>query len=172
MPGVYWNCFAVSNAGVDVHSLRMPIAELLEDIPISTHKSAFEVETSDKDQRVLQLAVRLALGTCIAMNDPDDLKPVGSKGHKGRSAKRQPPTFRRFRLARPVQVDAQQAVKDYIAGGGKSPTVQSLVAGHLKRQVHGEGRLLRKLIWVEPYWRGPEDAPMPLRSHVIPEPTR
>ena len=31
-----------------------------------------------------------------------------------------------------------------------------VVVGHWKMQAYGEGRKLRKRIWVEPYWRGPE----------------
>jgi hypothetical protein len=43
--------------------------------------------------------------------------------------------------------------------GGKL-FVRSLVAGHWKMQPCGEGRKDRKLIRIEPYWRGPLDAPV------------
>jgi hypothetical protein len=33
------------------------------------------------------------------------------------------------------------------------------VTGHFKLQAHGPDRLLRRLIWVDPYTRGPDDAP-------------
>jgi len=34
--------------------------------------------------------------------------------------------------------------------------VQHVVRGHWKNQAHGEGRSLRKRIWLQPYYRGPE----------------
>ena len=36
--------------------------------------------------------------------------------------------------------------------------VQHVVRGHWKMQAHGEARALRKRLWIEPYWRGPEGA--------------
>lgn len=45
------------------------------------------------------------------------------------------------------------------SGGGSprgSVVGRRLVMGHWKHHAHGEGRQLRKLIWIEPYWRGPE----------------
>lgn len=42
---------------------------------------------------------------------------------------------------------------------------QSCVRGHYKRQVIGVGRSGRKVIWIEPYWRGPEGAPLLVRPY-------
>jgi hypothetical protein len=39
-----------------------------------------------------------------------------------------------------------------------SLTARQEVAGHFKLQPYGQGKLLRRLIWVDPYERGPEDA--------------
>lgn len=36
--------------------------------------------------------------------------------------------------------------------------VKHIVRGHWKNQPYGEGRGLRKRIWIEPYWRGPDGA--------------
>jgi len=38
-------------------------------------------------------------------------------------------------------------------GHGRSPSVASYVIGHHKMQPHGPKRSLRKLIWIEPFWR-------------------
>lgn len=52
--------------------------------------------------------------------------------------------------------------------GSRGPvTVQSRVAGHWKKQAHGPGRKERKLIWIDPYWRGPEDSPVHEAVHVL-----
>ncbi len=74
-----------------------------------------------------------------------------------------------FELRRDVRVDVRQYVRDYLAGtgSGHAPSVQVLVRGHRKRQVCGKGRADRRWIHVEPYWRGPEDAPIALRSHRL-----
>jgi len=31
------------------------------------------------------------------------------------------------------------------------------VRGHYRNQVHGPGHRDRKLIWIEPFWKGPEN---------------
>ena len=42
-----------------------------------------------------------------------------------------------------------------------------LVRGHWKNQAHGPGMTLRKLIHVEPYWRGPEMAELVDRPYLV-----
>lgn len=44
------------------------------------------------------------------------------------------------------------------SGGGGALLVRTLVSGHWRRFACGEGRKERKWQFVEPYWRGPEDA--------------
>ncbi|WNZ59872.1 hypothetical protein QEG98_28120 [Myxococcus sp. MxC21-1] len=44
---------------------------------------------------------------------------------------------------------------------GRPLVVRTRVSGHWKRQPHGQALAERKLIWVQPYWRGPEDATAP-----------
>lgn len=76
-----------------------------------------------------------------------------------------------FQIRRDIKVDCRQYVSDVCSGRASSaPTVQSLVKGHTKRQAFGKGNAQRKFIFVEPYWRGPEDAPIALRSHVLVDP--
>jgi hypothetical protein len=41
---------------------------------------------------------------------------------------------------------------------GSSPTVRTLVQGHWRNQVCGPQWQERKLIWIQPFWRGPEFA--------------
>ena len=43
---------------------------------------------------------------------------------------------------------------------GRHITVRTLVSGHWRNQVCGVGGLERKIIWIEPHWRGPEAAPL------------
>ncbi len=48
---------------------------------------------------------------------------------------------------------------------GSSPTVRTLVQGHWRNQVCGPQWQERKLIWIQPFWRGPEfaEATNPIR---------
>ena len=48
-----------------------------------------------------------------------------------------------------------------------SLTTRQEVSGHFKLQPHGPGATLRKMIWVAPYDRGPEEAPAKAHAHRI-----
>lgn len=132
---------------------------------------AFLAEGDDEDDRVAKVIGRLILGVCMATSGKGrNLKAVGSghKAHAGASRQNRPPVQRVFQLGKPIKLDCRQALKDYIEGTVRSPlSVQCLVMGHWKRQVHGPQRSLRKWLWIEPYWRGPEDAPILHRPHDL-----
>ena len=81
---------------------------------------------------------------------------------------RGPPAHRVIFFGKPMTLDCRERVKSYLSGSCSSlPSVQTLVCGHYKRQVIGVGRGGRKVIWVEPYWRGPEEAPILSRARTI-----
>lgn len=71
--------------------------------------------------------------------------------------------FAMVRLAAPNDRLGRAQPKDPNAGWVL--TTRQDVAGHFKLQAHGPGLALRKLIWVESYPRGPQDAP--LRPHAV-----
>jgi hypothetical protein len=110
---------------------------------------------------------RLVVSTELEMTDPSRVKV--------------PPATRRttgdgtapsgvHRLLREVKIDCRAAVSSYIAGQRRaSPSVQTLVRGHFKRAAHGTGRTERRWVHIEPYWRGPEDAPVAVRPHRLPD---
>jgi hypothetical protein len=52
-------------------------------------------------------------------------------------------------------------------GTGSKWNVRSLTSGHWKRQACGEKGKERKLIWIEPYWRGPEAAPITRKIAIV-----
>lgn len=70
--------------------------------------------------------------------------------------------FAMVRLAAPNDRLGRAQPKDPNAGWVL--TTQQDVAGHFKLQPHGPGMTLRKLIWVENYLRGPQDAPLRPRA--------
>jgi hypothetical protein len=56
---------------------------------------------------------------------------------------------------------------------GWTQSVRTLVRGHWRRQPYGPENSLTKVIWIRPFWRGPEDAPVsihPVRVRAPEEP--
>jgi hypothetical protein len=90
---------------------------------------------------------------------------------RGRGGGDKDPSAWVFAVTRDVRHDLRDWVRDYArgegAGTGRSPRVQCMVRGHRRRQVCGRGRLERKTIWIEPFWRGGEDLPIAVREHVL-----
>lgn len=126
---------------------------------------------SEAEERVSVLASRLVVGACIAMTDSATIRerpikidpsvaPLARRLHKR-------PISRVFTVGQPIDRDFRPAVTAYLTGERGSLKVQSLVAGHHKRQAFGAGSTERKWIFIQPYWRGPEDAPILVREHVL-----
>ena len=51
--------------------------------------------------------------------------------------------------------------------GNRHISVRTLVSGHWRNQPCGVGNQDRKTIWIEPFWRGPEDAPLTTKRAVV-----
>jgi hypothetical protein len=124
---------------------------------------------SDFVARNERLYRTLILGLCLQLSDPQ-LRASCDRGTATRKPPRvkgRPqdtlPTYRSFDLRLAVKVDVLEAVRGYIHHGGGHPKVQSLVRGFFRKQPHGVKSSLRKTIWIEPYWRGPVDAPVSAR---------
>ncbi len=126
-----------------------------------------EERIDDVTARVALLARRLVAGVLLTLDQTASLRgKSGSRG--GERNVRDEPRHRVYSCGRPITVDCRPAVRQFLSGGGKSPaSVQTLVRGHYKRQVVGTGREGRKVVWIEPYWRGPEDAPILARPYKI-----
>ncbi len=117
-----------------------------------------------------ELLGRFVLGAAIEASQHRPAIAHG-KSQTGPGTRHGLPVTTTFTLTRDVKIDCREHVRDYCLGrSGSSPSVQTLVRGHWKNQPHGISRTERKLIFVEPYWRGPEDAPIALRSHVLGQP--
>lgn len=130
--------------------------------------NTFTPQDMRRANREIELMGRLFLGICAEMSAH---RPSGdiTSGGIARDAKNRPIPHT-FKLIRDVKVDARRAVRDYAEGrSGRGPSVQVLVRGHWKAQAFGPGLAERKIIHVEPYWRGPEDAPVAIRAHKLDE---
>ena len=81
--------------------------------------------------------------------------PQSTKREKLRAELRALDKQRRIILGPDVKLEV-------LDGGSGAPlTVRVRVQGHWKRQAFGPKKSERKIIWIEPYWRGPDDAPPP-----------
>lgn len=185
-----WRCFLIRAAGLNVEVLvlfaRDGIVKTLS-FPEGRMSLGFEQTLGewaklemksltggeafvslDQLQREESLVGRIICGTCVEVMTPQFAKhkAIGPRHPHGKRKDGLPASWV-FNLTRDVKVDVRQAVRDYLSGTGSSLTLQHLVRGHYKRQAHGKDLQERKWIHVEPYWRGPEDAPIALRSHVI-----
>lgn len=141
-----------------------------QDLPIGDPEDFWTGYDRSQEDRVAILAARLVLGACIMMTDRANVKEKTVKvaaeiaHHRRRFG--QEPNSQVYIIGRPVKVDFRLAVSAFVHGKSKSLSVQSLVAGHHKHQPHGPGNSLRKWIFIEPYWRGDEEAPIVVRPHV------
>lgn len=126
-------------------------------------------EGTDLNARSVLMAMRMVAGAAL-MVTTNGLQPqrvqVGSRGPRRRRAQAAPTTHV-YRLTKDIKLDVRECVTSYIRHGGSTPSVQSLVAGHWKRQAYGTGNTLRRWVFIEPYWRGPENAPIAVRSHQL-----
>lgn len=124
-------------------------------------------DLADGDEALLSLAKRAAAGLLFTMQHTNHFRQSGS-GLGGIAKREAPPPHRVVIIGRPLGIDCREAVRSAACGRRSSlPSVQTLVRGHIKRQVVGPGRTGRKVIWVEPYWRGPEEAPILARPYRI-----
>lgn len=129
------------------------------------------------DARTMSLCGKLAIGTCLRMSDPGALrkrspKAVKASGYLGPSRGVASPTASEFVLTGQVKVDLRKELSDYTSGrpGFRYKKVQWLVRGHWRNQAFGPGRSDRKVIWIEPFFKGSESAPIAVKTHLLGDP--
>jgi hypothetical protein len=67
-----------------------------------------------------------------------------------------------------VQVDCRPSLREFLEGRKPHPAaVQWLVRGHWRNQACGPHLSERRPTWIQPHWKGPEDAPINVRPHVL-----
>ncbi len=167
-----WSFTATGPSGVNLWRWRLPLEVLREDPKNDRIRyGAFDLELTKKDDRTIALLTKLVLNVCIAMTDPDNVKPVGKHrktAYEGPRRFSKEPELRTYKVGKPITLDVRPAIQGYLLGTLRtSPTVQFLVRGHWRDQACGPGWSKHKTIWIEPYWKGPEDAPINVRAHVI-----
>lgn len=121
-------------------------------------------------RRILLCARRLVVGMLVALQAREFAEE--SRQQRQASVRRKGAPAHRIIFVRPasVAIDCRPAIREYLEGAGtpgESPIFQTMVRGHYKRQVCGVGRVDRRVIWIEPYWRGPEEAEILVRPHRV-----
>lgn len=127
--------------------------------------------TMESDTRSDQLARALLISTCMYLcGDPRERAERASENgitiRERKSKYREGdllPQYTEFEVTSSIKVNLHHAVRDFVARGGSSPTVQTHVAGHWKRVAYGVGRAHRKMMHIQPYWRGDLNAPISAR---------
>jgi|GEM_PF-3555887 len=121
----------------------------------------------DVQMRSAMMVKRAIVGLLFALQHTNNWKERDSKLRRQGERRDGPPVHRTIVVGAPISVDVRAAVRDGCLYGSRIPAFQSLVRGHYKRQVIGIGRTGRKVIWIEPFWRGPEDAPILARPYRV-----
>jgi hypothetical protein len=131
-------------------------------------------DVTNARERMAKAVKRAVVGMLFTMQHTNNWRTAShaSGGRKNESRGGAPPAHRNIIIGRPLSVKGfAERIREYCKNGSHVPAFQVLVRGHIKRQVVGVGRTGRKVIWIEPYWRGPEDAPILARPHLIGEKT-
>lgn len=123
--------------------------------------------------KMAKLVASIVSGVCVEMATRPGQDAIRCKSeHKALTL---PANVRKdvpFVLGRPVNLDLREAVREMYSDTpskdlSSGHAVRTLVRGHHKRQVCGVGRSERKWVHIEPYWRGPEEAPLAVRAHAL-----
>jgi hypothetical protein len=130
------------------------------------------LDMTNSDERSDQLARSLIVASCLHLTgDPREReRREADEGVviRSRSSKQRPddtlPPYTEHEVTSSIKINLHHAMRDFVRVGGGAPSVQTLVAGHWKRQPYGARREHRRLIHVQPYWRGDVDAPISTRT--------
>lgn len=137
------------------------------DLELPASWEGLVLENTRQDKRAVQLGLQLVFGTVLELlaRTAPPRPGVAKVGQVSSRKKKESlvPKPLTIRVVREVSLDMRPAVRDYVAHGTSAPTVRTLVRGHWKNQPVGPQRQERKLIQVEPYWRGPEEGPVVVR---------
>ena len=146
-----------------------PVAEMAVTAPLSEFAQPDDVlrlrELDGELQRSLALHAQLVFGCMVELQGNESLGQARRGVAEG--IRRGPPKAWNLCISRPVRCDVRSHCRDYLAGSGKKLSKQFMVRGYWRRQPYGPGGELRRFQHIEPYWRGPEDAPIAVRPHVL-----
>lgn len=173
--GVRGNRWSFCMFGPDAQalwSMHRTAADLCSGVGLGDTVSPFSTELTKMDERAAVLVWRMIVGVCLAMEDRTSVKESKAAKRNGMQRGCKEPVARTYIIGRVPKVDCRVAVREYALGKSdrrSGPvTVQVLVAGHWKSHWWPkEG--VHKRTHIEPYWRGPEDAPILVKARIVEE---
>lgn len=123
-------------------------------------------------RRCLIMAKRLVAGLLLNLQHEPNFKVKKVEARPKKKGREAEPEHRIVTIGSPIEIDCREQVKEYIEHGKSGrkhgpPTVQVMVRGHFRRQVCGVGRMERKVIWIQPFFRGPEAALIQTRGMKV-----
>jgi hypothetical protein len=151
------------------------LVDLLFDPPIEISSADGVVSERSPETRAVRMVQRLVTGILVALLYTQDYKKSKNDKTYDRGSVREghrEPEHRVTFVGKPLKIDCRLEVRRFLGASAgrrepKAPAVQYMVRGHQKRQVIGVGRRGRKVIWIEPYWKGSLDAPILTKPRVI-----
>ncbi len=127
------------------------------------------LETEPKEIRLRRLLCRMVISLCVVISGgAGSLRRPSKRARKSLGMVTPVGNSNEWTLGLPVTIDTRGVIQDYLSGSAKRVySVRWVVRGHLRNQACGAGLQERKKRWIEPYWKGPERAPMLLREHKL-----
>ena len=120
---------------------------------------------TDEEKRIFNLARHYVLGLLLAYPIQSNWKYKGLRLAQAKKLRGYAPQHRAYLLSRPTRADVREGVHQYIGGlSRKTPTTQWIVRGHYRNQACGPKMSERRVMWIEPYWKGDENAPVRVRA--------
>lgn len=164
--------------GVSLWGFNQPTRFLAELDPDENNLDGFtrwedeDHKAQDSDKRSERMARAMLLACSMYLSgDPRERAERASEGgitvRERKSKKRESdelPQYTEFELTSSIKLNLHHTVRDYVKHGGSISSVQTYVHGHWKRVAIGTGRAQRKLVHIQPYWRGDPDAPISART--------
>lgn len=160
---------------------KYPLTHVLEEMPGYMHgQRMFEIDPPSVEQDILTVtsAWHLVRNFCLWLSATGGMQGREPEAVVKKKKKRKPskrdiqrkmgfwPTT--WNIGREVKVDKvlRDTIPAMVLGQKRSKQerkewelkCQFVVRGHMRNQVCGSGRLQRKMIWIQPYWKGPKDA--------------
>jgi hypothetical protein len=149
----------------------------LEEAEVSTitggmtprYKDGTIIRNATSEERRMFIMVRhYVTGLLIAYQTKSNWTYEGLRLAQAKRVRNIPPQHRRFFLGRNVRADVREGVKHYVNGTRrKSPAFQFVVRGHYRNQACGPKQALRRIQWIEPFWRPGKNADAPVLARSV-----
>lgn len=142
--------------------------------PAATSGPMNERRRAARFRRHADLLCNLIAGVCYLAADPDALRQPSKRrrsSRRNRPAGSQPFKTAHYTIAKNVTIDLRSQVQPFLDGRkrveGRRLKCQFVVRGHWRNQACGRGRKKRRMIWIQPFWKGPQEARILLRGHTL-----